>query len=453
MSDSAISSAAQVLQPPAAPLQRHAPVTIERPTDTDVSILPPLILAAGLAAGIVVLLRATSPSPLSTLMLERGWTQYLALYLAATTALFVLLKTVRLSLAWRALRAGRKRAASPGWAPEDPGQGAAIRDVLLEHGDAVSLRQARSLQAYLVTGSRSAAATTGEEDAALASQAVEGAYALPRAMVWAIPMLGFIGTVVGISAAVAGFSGFLQRAEEIEEIKQAIDGVTTGLAVAFDTTLVALVLSVLVMLPLVLIERLEVRFLNAIDALVGDSIVARLPERSTDGERFDPAVISDTVKEAIAQHLPPPEAFVSAAEAYLREAAGAISQAARDSASQLAAVTVDIRNFQDRAIAELHARSADAAQPLAQAAQALGRQVAMLEVQATRVDQVVQLEASLVRTLGSLEETGRLTATLDAVRQALASLQPTLTHLNEPRELVLTERRLATLTGDGHASR
>ena len=62
-------------------------------------------------------------------------------------------------------------------------------------------------------------------------------YAVPRVMIWAIPLMGFIGTVVGISKAVAGFSGFLQTAEEIDQIKQAIGGVTTGLAIAFDTTL------------------------------------------------------------------------------------------------------------------------------------------------------------------------------------------------------------------------
>lgn len=56
-----------------------------------------------------------------------------------------------------------------------------------------------------------------------------------RYLVWVIPSLGFIGTVIGISMALAiANSGDM-------------DAITTALAVAFDTTLVALVLSVIIM--------------------------------------------------------------------------------------------------------------------------------------------------------------------------------------------------------------
>ncbi|MFP5458715.1 MAG: MotA/TolQ/ExbB proton channel family protein [Bacteriovoracia bacterium] len=56
-----------------------------------------------------------------------------------------------------------------------------------------------------------------------------------RYLVWVIPSLGFIGTVIGISMALAiASSGDM-------------DAITTALAVAFDTTLVALILSVIIM--------------------------------------------------------------------------------------------------------------------------------------------------------------------------------------------------------------
>lgn len=56
-----------------------------------------------------------------------------------------------------------------------------------------------------------------------------------RYLVWVIPSLGFIGTVIGISMALA-----IANSGDMEAI-------TTALAVAFDTTLVALVLSVIIM--------------------------------------------------------------------------------------------------------------------------------------------------------------------------------------------------------------
>jgi chemotaxis protein MotA len=60
-----------------------------------------------------------------------------------------------------------------------------------------------------------------------------------RYVAWAIPSVGFIGTVIGIAASL----GYTKDASTPEGIEK----VTTMLAVAFDTTLVALVLSIFLM--------------------------------------------------------------------------------------------------------------------------------------------------------------------------------------------------------------
>jgi chemotaxis protein MotA len=63
----------------------------------------------------------------------------------------------------------------------------------------------------------------------------ESEQSIIRYLVWVIPSLGFIGTVIGISMALAiANSGDM-------------NAITTALAVAFDTTLVALVLSIIIM--------------------------------------------------------------------------------------------------------------------------------------------------------------------------------------------------------------
>ena len=41
---------------------------------------------------------------------------------------------------------------------------------------------------------------------------VDASYALVRVFVWAVPTLGFIGTVLGLGAAVGGFSESLEAA-------------------------------------------------------------------------------------------------------------------------------------------------------------------------------------------------------------------------------------------------
>ena len=56
---------------------------------------------------------------------------------------------------------------------------------------------------------------------------------------WAVPSVGFIGTVLGIAASL-GFANEASTPEGLEKV-------TSMLAVAFDTTLVALVLSIVLM--------------------------------------------------------------------------------------------------------------------------------------------------------------------------------------------------------------
>ncbi len=79
----------------------------------------------------------------------------------------------------------------------------------------------------------------------------ESGYTILQVAIWAIPILGFIGTVLGIGEAVSQFSLFIQTAETGAtfgtQMRTALGGVTGGLAVAFNTTFLALVLVIPVM--------------------------------------------------------------------------------------------------------------------------------------------------------------------------------------------------------------
>jgi len=65
-------------------------------------------------------------------------------------------------------------------------------------------------------------------------------YNMIRYICWLIPTLGFIGTVVGISEALA-YAGIPGNAEKSDFVSK----LTSELAVAFDTTLLALIMSAL----------------------------------------------------------------------------------------------------------------------------------------------------------------------------------------------------------------
>ena len=122
----------------------------------------------------------------------------------------------------------------------------------------------------------------GDVDDILRSQAaqdesaMETSYALVQGFVWAIPVLGFIGTVLGLSGAIGQFSGVLGDAGDIGQITSALKGVTGGLATAFDTTLVALVAALIVQLLMTVLKKGEEEFLDAAMEFGIRNVVGRL---------------------------------------------------------------------------------------------------------------------------------------------------------------------------------
>lgn len=100
-------------------------------------------------------------------------------------------------------------------------------------------------------------------------------HALPRILVWAMPLLGFLGTVLGISAAM----GQLEVGSE-SDLPRMMSGLQANLNVAFDTTAQALVLSVILMFGVFASERLESQLLGEVTGHI-DELLARL-ERNGD---------------------------------------------------------------------------------------------------------------------------------------------------------------------------
>jgi biopolymer transport protein ExbB/TolQ len=105
---------------------------------------------------------------------------------------------------------------------------------------------------------------------------LETSYSLVQGFVWAIPVLGFIGTVLGLSDAIGAFTGVLGAANDVSEITTALRGVTAGLSTAFDTTLVALVAALFIQLFLTGLKKSEEEFMDACSEYCIRHVVARL---------------------------------------------------------------------------------------------------------------------------------------------------------------------------------
>ena len=131
---------------------------------------------------------------------------------------------------------------------------------------------------------------------------VDASYGLVRVFVWAIPTLGFIGTVIGIGAAVAGFSATLEAASSLDGMKESIGLVTGGLGVAFDTTLLALVMSILIMFPASAVQRIEETFLSEVDDYCAEHLIPKLRDEST--ANVDEATIAALARRLVASMRP-----------------------------------------------------------------------------------------------------------------------------------------------------
>jgi biopolymer transport protein ExbB/TolQ len=99
---------------------------------------------------------------------------------------------------------------------------------------------------------------------------MERHYELARLMIWALPAVGSLATVLGIAAAISQ----LQATNSAELIA----GVTAGLAVAFDTFALALGYSILLVVYKFVTSQGESRLLLAVDQFVNDKMRQRLTD-------------------------------------------------------------------------------------------------------------------------------------------------------------------------------
>jgi hypothetical protein len=90
----------------------------------------------------------------------------------------------------------------------------------------------------------------------------DSGYTIVRGLVWAIPVLGFIGTVIGLSTAIGEFGSVVASAGDVGEIRDKLGAVTDGLSIAFVTTLQALVGALGVQLFLTMVQRHEEQLLD-----------------------------------------------------------------------------------------------------------------------------------------------------------------------------------------------
>ena len=105
---------------------------------------------------------------------------------------------------------------------------------------------------------------------------MDSSYELLSGIIWVIPILGFIGTVVGLSGAIGGFGAVLNTDASVSSLRDSLAPVTNNLGIAFDTTFVALVLAMIIQMLMTFLRKQEELFLDACRDYAHVNIISRL---------------------------------------------------------------------------------------------------------------------------------------------------------------------------------
>lgn len=267
-------------------------------------------------------------APFHAFLHQRGPTQVICLIAAGMLVAFLIAK-------WRLLK--REQVA---FSRLDVSVSGLIRSgdlaALTSRVDATASLLAKRLRHLLAiwqsTGSPFQLERVADADADLYELSMQSSYALAKVLLWAIPILGFIGTVIGMSQAVGSFDQVLGNTDNVDGLKTGLTKVTTGLGTAFDTTYLALVISVALTIPLNSCERLEERLLSQVDGEIRTAVIALSPSGeatpsslSSPFQPSDPlqqatglgsAELGELISDAFEQHLPDPSVLVGPAQAY-----------------------------------------------------------------------------------------------------------------------------------------
>ena len=121
---------------------------------------------------------------------------------------------------------------------------------------------------YRLSHSSSEALSVLESESANMNAAIESEQSFLRYIAWAIPSVDFIGTVLGIASSL----GYANQASTPEGIEH----VTSALSVAFDTTLVALFLSVILMLAIHALQKRQDDLYTRLRTYILHNLINRL---------------------------------------------------------------------------------------------------------------------------------------------------------------------------------
>jgi len=257
--------------------ERRAGVTPGSGTSVNTGFAGILALLATIALFATV--HFLPPSYFRSMLVDRGPTQHAAVFLGIWSAVILLLKRSKLKIQRRALfhpvipenyefvlssRTADQVIRNIHAIAEDPDRFIVFNRILVALSNLKNLGRVGDVDDIL----RSLA----ERD----ESAHQTSFATLGGFLWAIPVLGFIGTVLGLASAIGNFSSLLDQQADVSAIVGSLKEVTGGLSTAFETTLLALVIALVIQLWMTSQKKAEEVFLDDSQEYCLKQVVSRI---------------------------------------------------------------------------------------------------------------------------------------------------------------------------------
>ena len=229
-----------------------------------------------------VVLLLLPDSAFKRMFTERGWTPYAVVLLGFWSLMILMIKSSKIRL--------QRAALSRSILPDDPDFTLTVEtvddvaDKIVRIAETpkdflVYRRVVRTLASLRNFGKVSDVDVFFRSQAEQDENVSETTFSLLSGFLWAIPILGFIGTVIGLSAAIGRFAGVLTASSDVSELTPALKDVTAGLSTAFETTLVALVVALALQLLTTFVRKSEEELLDACSEYCTTNVVLKLRVR------------------------------------------------------------------------------------------------------------------------------------------------------------------------------
>lgn len=421
------------------------------------------VLGTALIYGIAFTCKS-SGNPLHVIyvyLYERSWVQYVSTYAFCTAIAILILKTFRIKSQRAAFSEVEeqvfKKIESDSTRHKDNSKTTAITqssvNSIMERLKKVDLKYQDSMLVVRLENACRRLANTqsasdvdnihqmlAESDAAL----IDTSYTAVKFLYALIPLLGFLGNVLGVGGGIAEFSSVLETAQSFDGVRQPLKNSATALANAFDTTFLALAYSAVVLLLNAVIQQSEEMLLVRVDEYCLEKFVSRIRVETSDLADFKSFLASfvhniihnvDASILSVTKSVEPIPSKIDQAVQYLESIERELSSKTRQGGhySELERLTGDILTLLNANVVPINNSLQSISEQQIQIRESLDKLIDQnavpldeLKGLTTALEQVVDRMANLENAADAFKLVGEMSSTFGELHAILIDLKPAI---------------------------